>query len=163
MGLGRLSGIALLFKYSVASSSMMIRTFPAHDRIRNNYKMIAFFIKTFLLFLGPCLNGTCTNTVGNYQCKCTSYSTGKNCNLRKDACAGNPCNKTEICVLSEMHATGYKCLNSDKLIEMKYTKGIGGDGDKFDLEKTIKEVIISAPDNLIANNSSVKSVCRLIR
>ncbi|XP_031561240.1 protein dachsous-like [Actinia tenebrosa] len=105
----------------------------------------------------PCRNGTCTNTVGSYQCKCTSYSTGKNCKLRKDACAGSPCNKTNICVLSEMHANGYKCLSGDKLIEMKYTKEIADDGDKFDLEKKMTEIIISAPDKLSVNNSNVNT------
>ena len=61
-----------------------------------------------------------------------------------------------------MHAAGYKCMSPDKLIEMRYTSKITGDGDKYDLEKKMKGIINSAPDNLNANTSNVNTVCRLI-
>ena len=94
----------------------------------------------------PCFyNGSCTNTAGSYKCNCTSDKTGKNCELEKMACGGNPCSDSKICALSERASLGYQCV--DKELEMVMVLAGSQQGSMFDLEKQIENIIKSAPNN----------------
>ena len=111
----------------------------------NNFKNSTTMLMANL-FADPCFyNGSCTNTDGSYQCKCTSTKTGKKCELEKAACAGNPCNGSDICALSERSSRGFQCVNKQLetvmiLSEDKYS-------NVYDLEKEIENLIKTAPSN----------------
>lgn len=72
--------------------------------------------------------------------------TGKNCELEKKACEGNPCNGSKICALSERALHGYQCV--DKELEMVIVLSVGQRGSLFDLEKQVENIIRSAPNNV---------------
>ena len=104
-------------------------------------------MKLCLSRVDPCFyNGTCANTAGSYKCNCASAKTGKNCQLEKKACDGNPCKGSKICALSERAPNGYQCV--DEGLEMVMVLSGGQQGSLFDIEKQVENIIRSAPNNV---------------
>lgn len=47
----------------------------------------------------PCRNGAaCLNTEGSYQCVCTAYWTGQNCDVDVRECDSKPCLNNGTCI-----------------------------------------------------------------
>lgn len=45
----------------------------------------------------PCVHGTCTDGLNEYQCSCEAGYTGKNCDDEIDFCESSPCVNGGIC------------------------------------------------------------------
>ena len=81
------------------------------DSTRYNYRGVSIMLLSTFLFIvcsdgftgmdcetniddcatDPCVNGTCTDLVGGYNCTCQAGFTGTNCSIDIDDCASNPC------------------------------------------------------------------------
>ena len=64
--------------------------------------MIIFFLYIFEDVDGclqnPCINGTCTDSLGGYLCTCSPGFTGLKCQINIDDCVAHACQNNATCL-----------------------------------------------------------------
>ena len=89
------------------------------------------------LLLDPCFTGTCTNTVGLFQCTCPENNTGHRCQYMI-SCNDTSCAEDETCVETVATMNGFVCVptTSGQRLSIQLSEGVSAnqlDEALFDL------------------------------